>query len=109
MVILLSVTNTWLRRHRKLLSWIAGSAAALLVAAAGSGAALVRPLAATLPQVALARLVGPPAAAPAAGTLNVLFIGADSRGEAAARAAGDTYPNEDDTITLLHVRLREDR
>jgi LCP family protein required for cell wall assembly len=101
------VTITWLGRHRKLLSWIAGSVAVLLVATAGCGYALMRHLNDNLTQVNLSSLLGPQTATPTAGTLNILFIGADRRGEAGAKAAGDTYPNEADTLTLLHVRLSD--
>ncbi len=89
-----------MHRHRKLLAWLAGSVAALLVATATTGYLMVRHFNDNITQVNLAALVGTQSADTGSRAENILVIGSDA---GLASTYGDTTTGQPDTIMLLHV------
>lgn len=98
---LLSVTNGWLYRHRKLVAWSGGTLAVLLVALAASGYLVYRHLSDNIAQVNLETYIGKQPADLHPRAENILIIGSGSARGAAAGAAG--AGKRSDTLMLVHV------
>ena len=97
------MTKGWLRRHRKLLAWTAGSLALLLVAVVVAGYATFRHLNANIAQANISGLLGttPPDLHPRAE--NIVVIGSDSRQGIAAQYGEGLTTDQSDTLMLIHI------
>jgi LCP family protein required for cell wall assembly len=98
---LLTVTTTWLYRHRKLLAWTGGSLAVLLVALAATGFVVYRHLSSNIAQVNLQAYIGKQPADLHPQAENILIIGSGSAQGAAAGAAGASH--QSGTLMLVHI------
>src|ERR1700722_11863915 len=93
----------FLRRHRKILAWVAASVGCLLVAAGVAGYALVSHLNGNIRQVNVRPLLGrqPPDLHPQAE--NIAVIGSDGRqGQAGLNAPG-LVTDQSDTLMIIHI------
>ncbi len=98
---LLSVTNGWLYRRRKLLAWTGGSLAALLVAFAATGYLVYRHLGNNIVQADVRADIGKQPADLHPQAQNILVIGSGSgsaQGAATGAAGGQTG-----TLMLVHI------
>jgi LCP family protein required for cell wall assembly len=98
---LLTVTNGWLRRHRKLLAWTSGSVAVLLVALAATGYLVYRHLNSNIVQANIEADLGKQPADLHPQARNILIVGSGSARGATAGAAG--VGNQTGTILLVHI------
>jgi LCP family protein required for cell wall assembly len=95
------VITWWLRRHRKLLGWIAAIVSLMLVATAVTGYALLRHFNDNIAQSNIRGVLGhqPPDLHPQAE--NILVIGSDSR--QGTPNAPELTTDQSDTMMLIHI------
>jgi LCP family protein required for cell wall assembly len=100
---LLIVTTEWLRRHRKLLAWVAGIVTLLLVAIVATGYMMLRHLNNNIAQANIRGLLGHQPANLHPQAENILLIGSDTRlGMAGAYGTGLTT-DQSDTLMIIHI------
>jgi LCP family protein required for cell wall assembly len=97
------VTTGWLRRHRKLLAWTAGSLAVLLVAVAATGYAMFRHFNDNIDQANIRGLLGRQPANPHPQAENILVIGSDTRAGMPGAPAAGLATDQSDTMMLIHI------
>jgi LCP family protein required for cell wall assembly len=103
------VTTGWLRRHRKLLAWTAGSLALLVVATMVAGYAMFRHFNDNIDQANIGPLLGtrPPDLHPRAE--NIVVIGSDTRTGPGMDGKFGTGLTTDQSDTLMVIHIPADR
>jgi LCP family protein required for cell wall assembly len=96
------VTTGWLRRHRKLLAWVAGSLAVLLVAIGVTGYLIMRHLNSNIAQANINGLLGRQPVDLHPRAENIALIGSDTRAGLAADAGG-LATDQSDTLMIIHL------
>jgi LCP family protein required for cell wall assembly len=100
---LLSVTRGGLGRHRKLLAWVAGSLAVLVVAIVATGYLMIRHLNRNIAQVNINGLLGHQPVNRHPRAENLVLIGSDSRlGQGGQYGTGLTT-DQSDTLMIIHI------
>jgi LCP family protein required for cell wall assembly len=97
------VTSGWLRRHRKLIAWTAGSLALLLVGLIGIGYGMFRHLNANIAQANISGLLGKRPADLRPQAENIVVIGSDSRQGIAAKYGEGLTTDQSDTLIIIHI------
>jgi LCP family protein required for cell wall assembly len=103
------VTTGWLRRHRKVIAWTAGSLTLLLLGIAVTGYAMFRHFNDNIDQANISKLLGkrPPDLHPQAE--NIVVIGSDTRTGAGMDGQFGTGLTTDQSDTLIVIHIPADR
>ena len=104
-VTLLTVINEWLRRHRKLLAWTAGSLALLLLGIAVTGYVMFRHFNDNIDQANISPLLGKRPADLHPQAENIVVIGSDTRVGAGmdGRFGAGLTTDQSDTLMVIHI------
>jgi LCP family protein required for cell wall assembly len=99
----------WLRRHRKVLAWTAGSLTVLLLGIAATGYVMFRHFNDNIAQANISKLLGKRPPDPHPQAENIVVIGSDSRVGAGMDGKFGTGLTTDQSDTLMIIHIPADR